>query len=565
MVYRKKKSDFLFNIGIIIIVAVLLIVPQIVMQSMVIGSDSIFHFNRFFDTASQIQHGNFQYFIHMYGFQQSGRIVNALYGPLMAYFQGFLVLISPSWFVYQVLSNWILYLIAGLSMYCFLKVSSIRKDVSLFVSLFFMTTFSIQYWITRQGFTSWGAALLPLCLLPIIYMEKHNTFKVFQVGFFMALMTQVHMFTALLLAVIYFAYYLVLFSNKDTDKWGLVFSLICSIFIYLLLTLNIWYSILTIYMGNTIIPPFVNRNIHLNTITANSYYWLLNPVFLLLFIGLKLYHDVKHWKTYNQFEKVSSLLILAFLLFTTNVVPWKFLSDNDLLGVRSIQFPFRFFVPFTVLLLISVAKVLDSTTLFFENKKWFKLILVFSVVQGIGLSAFSSLQWQSSDPIPSSKHQFLYTDQSEVLKASFFSQDKSLSLEYVQKATPDYLPVYHDDDSNKYVQYKNYIIDENRHYEKKVENNSLVLTWEGESASNRNLPVVIYHNTEVKHNNETLTADNMDLTSIGTLVVSDEIGKNVLEISYKNSKFFLITLLITLFTWIVSILLIGYKVINRFK
>ena len=88
-------------------IAILLIVPQIAMQSMVIGSDSIFHFNRFFDTASQIKHGNFQYFSHMYGFQQSGRIVNALYGPLMAYFQGLLVLISPSWFVYQILSNFI--------------------------------------------------------------------------------------------------------------------------------------------------------------------------------------------------------------------------------------------------------------------------------------------------------------------------------------------------------------------------------------------------------------------------------------------------------------------------
>lgn len=546
-------------------IAILLIVPQIAMQSMVIGSDSIFHFNRFFDTASQIKHGNFQYFSHMYGFQQSGRIVNALYGPLMAYFQGLLVLISPSWFVYQILSNFILYLIAGLSMYCFLAVNSIRKDASLFISIIFMTTFSIQYWVTRQGFTSWGAALLPLCLLPIIYFKEKNTFNIFQVGFFMALITQIHMFTALLLAIIYFAYFLILFFKKNANKLNLALSLVYSILLFLFLTLNIWYSIFIIYKGNTIVAPFVNNTMYLNTITANSSYWLLNPIFLLIFIAFKFNHDIKSWKTYGVFDKVTSFLLLMFLLLTTNVIPWKFLSENNLLGVRSIQFPFRFFVPFTVLLLISVAKILDSTSLFSENKKWFKLILVFSLIQGIALSVFSLLQWQSNDPIPSSKHQFLYTDNSETLRQSFFSRDKSLSLEFVQKSTPDYLPAYHDDESNKYLQYEKYILDENPKYKKSIENNSLVIIWEGESMNRRNLPVIIYQNTEVEHNNKSLTTNNMDLSPIGTPIISDEIGENVLKVSYKNSKVFSSILFITIITWIVSVLLVGYKFIKRSK
>ncbi|EQE00311.1 putative cell division domain protein, partial [Clostridioides difficile CD9] len=36
----------------------------------------------------QFKTGNFSYFQTNYGFQQSGRIVNALYGPLIAYILG---------------------------------------------------------------------------------------------------------------------------------------------------------------------------------------------------------------------------------------------------------------------------------------------------------------------------------------------------------------------------------------------------------------------------------------------------------------------------------------------
>ena len=69
--------------------------------NMILGSDSIFHFNRFYDTSQQIKNLDFHYFISLYGFQESGRIINALYGPLFAYFQGILVLISKNWFTYQ--------------------------------------------------------------------------------------------------------------------------------------------------------------------------------------------------------------------------------------------------------------------------------------------------------------------------------------------------------------------------------------------------------------------------------------------------------------------------------
>ena len=49
----------------------------------ILGSDSIFHYNRFYEAAMQLKNGNFSYFLSLYGFQQSGRIVNALYDPFL--------------------------------------------------------------------------------------------------------------------------------------------------------------------------------------------------------------------------------------------------------------------------------------------------------------------------------------------------------------------------------------------------------------------------------------------------------------------------------------------------
>ena len=65
--------------------------------NIIIGSDTIFHYNRFYETAQQIKHGNFNWFMTMYGFSHSGRVINALYGPLFAYANGLLILIVKSW------------------------------------------------------------------------------------------------------------------------------------------------------------------------------------------------------------------------------------------------------------------------------------------------------------------------------------------------------------------------------------------------------------------------------------------------------------------------------------
>ncbi len=90
---------------------------------MVTGADLIFHYNRFYDAAMQMKE-NFSYIISLYGYQQSGRIVNALWVILPIYKA--LVLLSGTWFRYQILSNLLLGTLSATSLYLLMREVKVK-------------------------------------------------------------------------------------------------------------------------------------------------------------------------------------------------------------------------------------------------------------------------------------------------------------------------------------------------------------------------------------------------------------------------------------------------------
>mgnify|MGYP006874442899 FL=1 len=78
----KKYGPFLA----IFFIALAFLMPHLFTHKLILGADAPFHYNRFYDAAQQIKHGDFHYFPSLYGFQQSGRIVNAVYGPIFCLF-----------------------------------------------------------------------------------------------------------------------------------------------------------------------------------------------------------------------------------------------------------------------------------------------------------------------------------------------------------------------------------------------------------------------------------------------------------------------------------------------
>lgn len=546
-----KKRNIKVDFYLIFFVSLIMSLPQFLGRGMIIGSDSIFHFNRFYDTAMQIREGNFQYFISMYGFQGSGRIVNALYGPLTAYFHGLLVSVSQSWHGYQILANFILFLLAGSSMYFFLKKGKIASHLRLPVSILYMTTYSVQYWTTRQGFSSWGAALLPFCLIPFIEMMTEKKINNFQLGICTALMIQTHLFSSLLLVLIYIPAFIYVYSQSHNRK-RLLIDLCISVLVFFALTANIWFGFFEIYGGNEILAPFVNQTMSLNTINSNSSYWLWNPVSLVFILLFELFHVTRRGKEYTALHKMTLGIGSFFLILSTSLVPWTYLVSRGNALVELIQFPFRFFVPCTVLFLFSFCLTLQELHLEkqSEGMKYLIFVVVASVIQVLVLIGFSMYQWHQSESVLLPRiHMSIQTSNEAVLKASFFDSDLSKSLKLVEKSTPDYLPIYSLEERNMYDMYKEEIIDKNPYFHKKVKDKKLIVSWQGEKSETIQVPIIKYAGTHLVLNGQALETSQMELTSIGAVSLIQKEGGNMLEVTYMEKPCFKFFWFVTLISW----------------
>ncbi|KAF1306013.1 hypothetical protein [Candidatus Enterococcus willemsii] len=539
----------------IILASFVLILPQLLTKGMILGSDAVFHYNRFYDTAMQIKEFNFQHFVSMYGFQQTGRIVNALYGPLFAYIQGILILLSPSWFGYQVLSCFLIYFLSGISMYTFLQKGQIRHSLSCAGAIFYLTTFSIQYWTMRQGFSSWGAALLPLCLLPIIDMATKKDFNWLQLSILTSLMFQTHVFSSLILILIYIPFFLYAWLYSDR-KSKLVLQLAQAIGLFLLLTLAIWISFYFVYSGNTIADPFINLHMDRSVITRNSIYWVFTPGFLGVLLITQLIFTPLLWKKMSTLNRLMTGSMIFFLILSTNIVPWKHLQGKDIYIVELIQFPFRFFVPVTVLLIFLSCYtyqhyVHQSTT----KKLLVTLLLVASVGQTM-MTTYHILQnWVDEKQMimTGKKHLFVRTNDNQKLKAAVHTRDFSEFLQLVEKSTPDYLPIYQDNPLNKYNQYEKYVLNNPHKFKKTVKNHRLVVEWESNTTDMLDVPVINYERTELTLNGKALQKDDLRLTKIGTIQVQSKIGHNELVLTYNGSRQVLYPIIFSLISWIIAL------------
>ncbi|MHC5267931.1 hypothetical protein ACYSNO_01900 [Enterococcus sp. LJL98] len=536
----------------LIILAFFFVLPQYLTKSMIVGSDIIFHFNRFYDVSQQIEQHNFQYFMNQYGFQQSGRIVNALYGPLMAYIHGGLVWLSSSWFVYQMLANFLLFVLAGNCMYFLLKKCTIKKQKAFYLSVLYMTSFSIIYWVSRQGFTSWGAAVFPLCLVPIVDLFEEERFPPIKVGFLMALIFQIHLFSSVLLLIVYFVCYGFLFFKKPQVRKQLLIQGILSVGLFFTLTLNVWYGFWTLYRGNELLSPFVNRSMYKNTTTFRSVYWLVTPVALFPLLLFYLRKICKDWKQLADFDRAIASVGLVFLILSTNLVPWKFLAGKNWTIIETIQFPFRFFVPFTVLLLVFIGR---NGRLVLKRQDWtlsFLRMMTFLAVIQLSVTTLSAYhQWQTAEkPVRASRHTHLFSESRDEMTSSFFQTDKSKTLALIQKSTPDYLPIYQENGLNKYNQYKVLVIDQNESekFTKEVVDGKLIVSWEATAGEEVHLPVVVYERTKVVYNQKEREHQELNLTDIGTPILLSEAGVNQLELSDPSSRVLLICIFIPFLT-----------------
>lgn len=539
-----KSRERLWVSLFIISFAILLVTPQLFTRKVILGSDSIFHYNRFYEAAMQLKNGNFSYFLSLYGFQQSGRIVNALYGPFFAYLQGGLILISGTWFRYQIVSRVLLHILAESSMYALLKQCKVKTSIALSLGLLYATTFSIQYWTMRQGFSSWGAALLPYCFIPAIHYVFYQRVDQVRLALSMALIFQIHVLSALMLAMMYLPFYLYTFVKATTSKKKeTILKVLIAVILFLLLTVNVWGVLLYLRGANHLLDPFINREIGKNGIDGTARYWLYTPISLMVLLILQFIYAIVNWKKLARWKRILHFIYFVFFFLSTGFFPWQYLVENGNTFAELIQFPFRFFVPATILLLA----ITGLTVTRFVNWRKSIAVLLFAFA-GVGLiqnimdtTDRVKSAAQDGELISIVKHTYVEGDY-QTISLTMNDSDLSQFLNLVVKSTPDYVPIYGTiGKQNTYdLYYENIVM--NQRTEKLIKDNYLVLTWQADEGEELNLPIVVYKDSILTLNGKELDKDDYNLSTIGTPTVSSQEGKNKLELRYQEPEWLFVAI-----------------------
>ena len=539
-----KSRERLWVSLFIIVFAILLVTPQLFTRKVILGSDSIFHYNRFYEAAMQLKNGNFSYFLSLYGFQQSGRIVNALYGPFFAYLQGGLILISGTWFRYQIVSRVLLHILAESSMYALLKQCKVKTSIALSLGLLYATTFSIQYWTMRQGFSSWGAALLPYCFIPAIHYVFYQRVDQVRQALSMALIFQVHVLSALMLVMMYLPFYLYTFVKVTASKKKeTIVKVLIAVILFLLLTVNVWGVLLYLRGANHLLDPFINREIGKNGIDGTARYWLYTPISLMVLLILQFIYAIANWKKLARWKRILHFIYFVFFFLSTGLFPWQYLVENGNTFAELIQFPFRFFVPATILLLA----ITGLTVTRFVNWRKSIAVLLFAFA-GVGLiqnimdtTDRVKSAAQDGELISIVKHTYVEGDY-QTISLTMNDSDLSQFLNLVVKPTPDYVPIYGTiGKQNTYDLYYENIVT-NQRTEKLIEDNYLVLTWQADEGEELNLPIVVYKDSILTLNGKELDKDDYNLSTIGTPTVSSQEGKNKLELRYQEPEWIFVAI-----------------------
>lgn len=549
---RFREKEVWLSGLITVVAAFVLILPQVLTKGVIAGSDFLFHYNRFYETAMQIKTGNFSYFISLFGFYSSGRIVNALYGPYFAYFQGLLVLISRNWYTYQLVSRFLIGIIAGFSMNALTKRAGVKPKISLAIAVFYMTTFSIQYWTFRQGFSSWGAAVMPWCLIPAIDFIQTKKIAPVRLAVAVSVMVQIHMLSAFLLILAYLPFYLYGFV-KSTDKKNILWNGIKAVALALVLTANVWVVLVNVGRANNLVEPFINSKLYIMTVNQRSIQWLITPIPLLLMVLYQLYFTFKHWRHFDTLLRLVVGSFFLFLVLSSSIFPWYSINKLNLSLVNLIQFPFRFFIPATVLLLLAVALILER----YFDVKWSRWVTIgLLLVNVVSFAQIMHLQqekiteyYTAKHPIKNKKHTFVLGN-TKAVQASFYSSNLNDLLDLIAKSTPDYLPSKKSNTDNKYVLYEKFVLKHTDDFKKSQDGSTLIVTWNADNDGTVSLPVAKYQDTQLVLNGKKLTSKDYLLSGIGTPTVTQRIGKNTLEVTYQVGTWFYALIIINLLTWV---------------
>ena len=621
---RQKAKEWFHVIWpylIIIIATYLMIQGQLNTGGFVLNIDTWFHYDRFYDISRQIRSGNFSYFQMNYGFSQSGRIINAFYGPLFAYIMGFLVLITGTWFRFQILSYFLICLLGGSGMYLLVRKVGANKLWSLILALLDLNTSPLQTWFDHSNLTGWGSAIAPFIFIEAVNMVQDKKKPIHWIGLMigMTAIIQTHLLSSLMItfALIPFAIVGYIFTEQ---KRQMIVDLIKAVFVTLCLTANVWGALVTVSAQNKL-APIRTHNLVSNMVKVSSSENIRDAILfgVVAIFLIQLVYVLFNFKK-SILNDVVTLTGSFFLYISSSLFPWQIVQRVFPFLRSYLQFPFRFLLIADVLLILGIGISISQINLKEKQSFYYGALGVLGIILVESCNLSYNRLWQVANnnftPLYKITDKKYYTTPNEYKKRkyikylqgvnsdaeaygmkdfpkgyhyirsftsdSFFYRNsndfwslrravntkeyKGDLFKLVVKVNPDYLPVKNSQVNYSKVNYafeKEIIEQENKFKKIPLKDGALQLQWIGKKNSVRQLPIVMYKQSQLVVNGKKVVPLRYSLIKAPTILQKKGHNTAVLKFVWPTS--FKILFGISIISWL-GLIIYGIKIgISKLK
>lgn len=560
---------------VIVLFAVAIISPVISNHAYIGGLDSYFHMNSFYEDAMQIKHNQYSYFLSIFGFDQSARVVNAVYAPGFNYVMGELLLLCGSWMSFNIISTLLVLSISGVGMYLLSRDINMNKTYAIVIAMLYMMTHPIMSWVGNQEFTGIGAMILPFAFLVGIKMIQNRQIRILPLVILMSIVLQTHLVTSLITCLILLPY----------AFWGLVRSSqkiqfvkngLWAVLITFFLNGNIFGTLYDLFTTNNLIPTFPQfttqaSGVKFQHLSITNVGLMFTVIFMIAAIVLLI-----SISKFNSVNYITLLVGLFFLWLSSSYFPWSNLEKRWINIANTVQFPQRFMSAFWIPALLTVGSVLTMITnqngiehLFGRYTSYIILVILLIMNFGMTLNYTGWLPkaWNQSKVVRYMDSDIYYSHNPNKIRADFESSDLTKGLQVIKKQTPDYLPTNHQINLKKYynlpiyTEMQNQLQDSNFRCKKHATSHGLIITWQSIRDKNVTIPAVAYAHSLVTLNGIPIHPKK---SFVGAMRVHEQIGKNKLTIHYHPGVVFKMLITIMIFMWII-VISIGIKKILRQK
>lgn len=445
------------------------------------------------------------------------------------------------------------------------------------MAVMYLATPAVIYYPAAQAFTGWGAAFLPLAMIPAIKMIQAPKHPIQPVWFALAisLMLSVHMFSALVCVLATIPFFIVGWL-RTSKRWVMFCQAVIAVGLTLLFSGNTFAALLDLH-GDHLITPFRVADMQAYTLTigmGTAGWQDLGLVFSLAFLGIAGYVGY-HWRQTDALLKTIVSVGIGFLILASPLVPWNQLA-NAIAIVGQMQFPQRLGVVTFVMLILSLGIIVERASSRHALAKGFLptlmvIIASMSMYSGYSLLANKSQVWHSKTPLATQTGASVIKshDAKAIREAFGKNQPWQTALTFDQKMMTDYLPTTAKDPAKlaSYPLYHSQIIANPLAVQRKVtKTDQLQLRYHQSGQTKLTLPVIVYRHSTVKLDGRMLKASQYHVTKIGALISpSTQSGKHTIEVGYRPARLFQVWMLARIISLMGLVIYGGWLLLNQFR